>query len=77
MLTFQSVFKQLPNRIVELDNFLLVGSRMAFNQQQSPMDAGSVLILPDTVNSQFNEWPPSAPFCILNRDYTLNRDFLT
>ena len=29
-----------------------------------------------TVKSRFNEWPPSAPFCSLNRDFTLNRDFL-
>ena len=26
--------------------------------------------------SRFNEWPPSAPFHPLNRDFTLNRDFL-
>ena len=29
-----------------------------------------------TVKSRFNEWPPSAPFHSLNRDFTLNRDFL-
>ena len=26
--------------------------------------------------SQYNVWPPSAPFHSLNRDFTLNRDFL-
>ena len=25
---------------------------------------------------RFNEWPPSAPILSLNRDFTLNRDFL-
>ena len=29
-----------------------------------------------TVKSRFNEWPPSAPFHSLNRDFTLNRYFL-
>ena len=29
-----------------------------------------------TVKSRFNEWPPSAHFYFLNRDFTLNRDFL-
>ena len=29
-----------------------------------------------TVESRFNEWPPSAPFHSLNRDFKLNRDFL-
>ena len=29
-----------------------------------------------TVKSRFNEWPPSAPFHSLNRDFTLNRDSL-
>ena len=29
-----------------------------------------------TVKSRFNEWPPSAHFDSLNRDFTLNRDFL-
>ena len=29
-----------------------------------------------TVKSRFNEWPPSAPVHSLNRDFTLNRDFL-
>ena len=30
----------------------------------------------DTVKSRFNEWPRSAYFDYLNRDFTLNRDFL-
>ena len=34
------------------------------------------IIYPCTVKSRFNEWPPSAPFHSLNRDFTLNRDFL-
>ena len=29
-----------------------------------------------TVKSRFNEWPRSAHFDFLNRDFTLNRDFL-
>ena len=29
-----------------------------------------------TEKSRFNEWPPSAPFHSLNRDFTLNQDFL-
>ena len=29
-----------------------------------------------TVKSQFNEWPPSAPFHSLSWEFTLNRDFL-
>ena len=29
----------------------------------------------NTVKSRFNEWPPSAQFHSLNRDFTLNRDF--
>ena len=31
---------------------------------------------PSTVKSQFNEWPQSAHFDSLNRDFTLNLDFL-
>ena len=29
-----------------------------------------------TVKSRFNEWPPSAPFDSLNRDFNLNLDSL-
>ena len=29
-----------------------------------------------TIKSRFNEWPPSAPFHSLNRDFTLNQDSL-
>ena len=29
-----------------------------------------------TVKSRFNEWPPSAHFDSLNRDFKPNRDFL-
>ena len=29
------------------------------------------------VKSRFNEWPPSPHFDSINRDFTLNRDFLT
>ena len=67
-ITFKLIHCEEKDKVLDLGHFYA---------KEGPNDTCyiSLELLCSTVKSRFNEWPPSAPFHYLNRDFTLNRDF--